>query len=117
MLDALVLSRHGHYDHFGGLAGFLRASRGRLRPKIPFDVSGEECFCSREWTGPPQAGDFGALDRQAAGAWSTSSGTRRRSRAWTRCNAVLGGFHLAPYKDDDVHEVVAGMKGLDVGRS
>ena len=25
-LDALVLS-HGHYDHFGGIAGFLRASK------------------------------------------------------------------------------------------
>jgi 7,8-dihydropterin-6-yl-methyl-4-(beta-D-ribofuranosyl)aminobenzene 5'-phosphate synthase len=63
-LDALVLS-HGHYDHFGGLVGFLRESRGRLKPKIPFYVGGEECFCSREWSGPPVQGDFGVLDRQA----------------------------------------------------
>ena len=51
---------HGHYDHFGGLAGFLRAAKGRLRPKLPFYVGGEEAFCSREWTAPPQQGDFGA---------------------------------------------------------
>lgn len=63
-LDALVLS-HGHYDHFGGLAGFLRQHRGQLKPKLPIYVGGEECFCSRQWTAPPVQGDFGALDRQA----------------------------------------------------
>jgi 7,8-dihydropterin-6-yl-methyl-4-(beta-D-ribofuranosyl)aminobenzene 5'-phosphate synthase len=63
-LDALVLS-HGHYDHFGGLAGFLRRSKGKLKSKIPFYVGGEECFCAREWVAPPLQGNFGALDRKA----------------------------------------------------
>lgn len=63
-LDALVLS-HGHYVHFGGLVGFLRQHRGKLRPKLPIFVGGEDCFCAREWTAPPVRGNFGALDRQA----------------------------------------------------
>lgn len=63
-LDALVLS-HGHYDHFGGLAGFLEQNNGKLKAKLPIYVGGEEAFCSREWTAPPVRGDFGALDRKA----------------------------------------------------
>jgi 7,8-dihydropterin-6-yl-methyl-4-(beta-D-ribofuranosyl)aminobenzene 5'-phosphate synthase len=62
-IDALILS-HGHYDHFGGLAGFLQQNHSRIRSEVPLFVGGEECFCSREWTiGKPQ--DFGALDRKA----------------------------------------------------
>jgi 7,8-dihydropterin-6-yl-methyl-4-(beta-D-ribofuranosyl)aminobenzene 5'-phosphate synthase len=58
--DALVLS-HGHYDHFGGMVGFLNASKGALKPKMPFYVGGEDCFCIRRNPG----GQFGALDRKA----------------------------------------------------
>ncbi len=58
--DALVLS-HGHYDHFGGMVGFLNATKGALKPKMPFYVGGEDCFCIRRNPG----GQFGALDRKA----------------------------------------------------
>ena len=60
LFDAMVLS-HGHYDHFGGMVGFLNAHKGALKKNIPFYVGGEDCFCMRRNSG----GQFGALDRKA----------------------------------------------------
>lgn len=59
-IDALVLS-HGHYDHFGGMVGFLNAHADRLKQKTPLFIGGEDCFCLRRNPG----GNFGALDRKA----------------------------------------------------
>ena len=63
-IDAIALS-HGHYDHFGGMNGFLEATRGKLRNGLPFYMGGEECFCTRELNVPGNPGNFGALDREA----------------------------------------------------
>ena len=63
-LDAVALS-HGHFDHFGGMVGFLEANRGNLKAGLPFYLGSEECFCTRELNVPGEAGSFGALDRDA----------------------------------------------------
>ena len=59
--DALVLS-HGHYDHFGGMVGFLSANKSKLKKNLPFFVGGEDCFCTRTTGNNAQ---YGAIDRKA----------------------------------------------------
>lgn len=204
-LDALVLS-HGHYDHFGGLAGFLEHNNGKLKAKLPIYIGGEDAFCSREWTAPPVRGDFGALDRKALeganvavtyaegpalvadhgfttghisqtsfekllspsamkigvdhgiGCYADKLPEDERTKAvvpdqfrheiatafnlkgrglivLTSCShrglinaikqaqvasgiskihAVMGGFHLAPYKEDYVRDTITALKGIDI---
>lgn len=62
--DAMLLT-HGHYDHFGGMVGFLAEHGRKLKPGLPFYLGGEECFCTREVGPAATPFPFGALDRKA----------------------------------------------------
>jgi 7,8-dihydropterin-6-yl-methyl-4-(beta-D-ribofuranosyl)aminobenzene 5'-phosphate synthase len=67
--QALVLS-HGHYDHFGGLLGYLAKHRDKLPAELTLYVGGEDNFCIRK-TGSGAPGhftDWGVLDRRALDA-------------------------------------------------
>ena len=65
-VDALILS-HGHYDHFGGLLGFLEAHRARMRKDLRLYTGGEDVFCGR-------------VVRSPDGSFSSSSGILDRPR-------------------------------------
>ncbi len=45
-VDALIVS-HGHYDHVGGLMGFLETQRSRMHKDLRVYTGGEDDFCHR----------------------------------------------------------------------
>lgn len=64
-LQAMILS-HGHFDHFGGLIGFLQKNRARLPADLTLFVGGEDNFCNRKTVigAPGHFADWGVLDRR-----------------------------------------------------
>jgi 7,8-dihydropterin-6-yl-methyl-4-(beta-D-ribofuranosyl)aminobenzene 5'-phosphate synthase len=70
-IDALIVS-HGHFDHFGGLMGFLDKYRSALPANVTLYAGGEDNFCHRLTGAPGQLTDFGMLDRRALAAQKVS---------------------------------------------
>ncbi len=64
-VSALIVS-HGHFDHYGGLNGFLAKYRDKLPKDIKLYAGGEDNFCHRVSRTPVegQFTDFGTLDRR-----------------------------------------------------
>ncbi len=63
-IQGFIMS-HGHYDHFGGLLGFLEKHRVNLPEDLTLYAGGEDNFCLRKQaTGTPgHFSDWGVLDR------------------------------------------------------
>ena len=63
--QALIAS-HGHFDHFGGLVGYLQKYRDQLPADLPLYIGGEDLFCVRKNASgtPGHFTDWGVLDRR-----------------------------------------------------
>lgn len=61
-----LIASHGHYDHFGGLIGYLEKYRDRLPADLPMYIGGEDLFCVRKnaTRTPGHFTDWGVLDRR-----------------------------------------------------
>ena len=64
-VQGLIVS-HGHYDHFGGLLGYLQKFRNQLPADLALYVGGEDTFCARKSQrgAPGHLTDSGVLDRR-----------------------------------------------------
>jgi 7,8-dihydropterin-6-yl-methyl-4-(beta-D-ribofuranosyl)aminobenzene 5'-phosphate synthase len=63
-IDTLIMS-HGHFDHWGGLLGFLDKHRKDLPADITMYAGGEDNFCQRYARGGSgELSDYGMLDRR-----------------------------------------------------
>ena len=63
--QSMIVS-HGHFDHFGGLVGFLKKHRAQLPADLTLYVGGEDNFCTRKIATAGTPGhftDWGTLDR------------------------------------------------------
>jgi 7,8-dihydropterin-6-yl-methyl-4-(beta-D-ribofuranosyl)aminobenzene 5'-phosphate synthase len=66
-IEALIVS-HGHFDHYGGLIGFLDKHRAALPADVTLYAGGEDNFCQRYQGAPGQLTEFGVLDRREIAA-------------------------------------------------
>ena len=64
-IDALIMS-HGHFDHWGGLLGFLDRHRKSMAAELTMYAGGEDNFCPRyvKMGAKGDLADFGMLDRR-----------------------------------------------------
>jgi 7,8-dihydropterin-6-yl-methyl-4-(beta-D-ribofuranosyl)aminobenzene 5'-phosphate synthase len=64
-VEALIMS-HGHWDHLGGLMGFLDQHRKSMPADLTIYAGGEDNFCQRYTRSGPggDLSDFGMLDRR-----------------------------------------------------
>jgi 7,8-dihydropterin-6-yl-methyl-4-(beta-D-ribofuranosyl)aminobenzene 5'-phosphate synthase len=64
-IDALIMS-HGHFDHWGGLLGFLERHRKDMASDMTIYAGGEDNFCPRyvKMGAMGDLSDYGTLDRR-----------------------------------------------------
>src|ERR1700687_3039865 len=63
-IDTLIMS-HGHFDHWGGLLGFLEKHRKDMPADLTMYAGGEDNFCQRYVrAGQTELSDYGMLDRR-----------------------------------------------------